>query len=141
MSLSKLARHKSQKQCEPSVRTCVPVRPFDVTRSYDIYCSPLCEQRLYENVKVICIRTFDKITKFSSGAIGGLLEIEAADGTRMLIPQHGIQMICAPGAQPKYKVLSSLGIPDIDDIIGKKPAPDNVSSLFGGVHHEDDFLA
>jgi hypothetical protein len=72
------------------------------------------EQRLYQNVKLTGIRTFDKITQFSS-ALGGLLEIEAGDGTRMLIPQHGIQMICEHGAQPKYKVLARWAPPDEGD--------------------------
>jgi hypothetical protein len=104
---------KNSKQ-DPS-ESPVPVIPFDVTRRYDIYCSLVTEQRLYQNVKLTGIRTFDKITHFSSGALGGLLEIEAADGTRMLIPQHGIQMICEHGAQPKYRVLSRWTPPDDGD--------------------------
>ncbi len=93
----------------------IPVTPFDVRRRYDIYCSLVGEERLYENIKLAGIRTFDRITQFSSGALGGLLEIEASDGTRMLIPQHGIQMICEHGAKPKYKVLRSWGPPDEGD--------------------------
>jgi len=93
----------------------VPVAPFDVSRRYDIYCSPIGDTRVYENVRLTGIRTFDRITQFSSGALGGLLEIEAANGTRLLIPQHGIQMICEHGAQPVYRVLSRWTPPDDDD--------------------------
>ncbi len=93
----------------------IPVAHFDATRRYDIYCSLMTDQRLYQNVKVTRIRTFDKITRFSSVVIGGFLEIEADDGTRMLIPQHGIQMICEHGAQPKYKVLARWAPPDEGD--------------------------
>jgi hypothetical protein len=113
MSLFKPAKDK---QNEPSeTASSVPVVPFDVSRRYDIYCSPIGETRVYENVKVTGIRTFDRITQFSSGALGGLLEIEAANGTRMLIPQHGIQMICEHGAEPSYRVLSRWTPPDDGD--------------------------
>ena len=93
---------------EDSSQNPIPVIHFDAERRYDIYCWLVSEQRLYENVKVTGIRTFDKITQFSSGAIGGLLEIEAANGTRMMIPQHGIQMICEHGTQLTYKVIGRL---------------------------------
>ena len=99
----------------------VPVTPFDITKRYDIYYSLVHEERLYENVKVTGIRTFDRVTRFSSGAIGGLLEIEAANGARMMIPQFGIKMICEHGAQPTYKVLSRLRPPDDGDSWKKGP--------------------
>ena len=84
---------------------CVPVTAFDVTRRYDIYCSLIGEERLYENVKLTGIRTFHKITEYSSGAFGGFLEIEGADNARILIPQFGIQMICEHGIKPNFKVI------------------------------------
>src|SRR3989442_71794 len=113
MSLFKPAKDKPSDS--PDAESPVPVTPFDVTRRYDIYCSLIGEQRIYENVRLAGIRTFDKITQFSSGALGGLLEIEAANGTRMLIPQHGIQMICEAGAHPSYKVVGRWLPPDEGD--------------------------
>ena len=95
----------------------VPVVYFDLSRRYDLYCWVLYEEKLYENFKVIGFRTFDRITPYSSGAIGGLLEIEAASGARMMIPQHGIQMICEHGTQPTYKVLRQM--PAREDKNGK----------------------
>ncbi len=111
-----IKRPKDGPAIEPAnEKTSVPVRSFDVARRYDIYCSLVGEQRLYQNVKLTGIRTFDKITQFSSGALCGLLEIEAANATRMLIPQHGIQMICEHGAQPTYKVIGRWLPPDDGD--------------------------
>ena len=82
----------------------IPITHFELERRYDLYCSLATEQRLYQNVKLVGIRTFDRISQHSSGALGGLLEIEAANGTRMMIPQFGIQMICEHGAEPTYKL-------------------------------------
>src|SRR5262245_59573815 len=107
MSLFKSSKEK-QSEGEDTGSS-VPITSFDITRRYDIYCNVVYEQRLYANVKVVGIRTFDKITRFSSGALGGLLEIEATNGTRMMIPQFGIQMICEHGSEPTFKVLRRLG--------------------------------
>jgi hypothetical protein len=113
MSLFKPTKEKPSET--PTASGSVPVMPFDVSRRYDIYCALIGDNRVYENVKLTGIRTFDRITEFSSGALGGLLEIEATNGTRILIPQHGIQMICEHGAQPTYRVLSRWTPPDDDD--------------------------
>lgn len=113
MSLFKPAKDKQSETVDGA--SPVPVTPFDVSRRYDIYCAPIGDTRVYENVKLTGIRTFDRITQFSSGALGGLLEIEAANGTRMLIPQHGIQMICEHSAHPVYKVLPRWTPPDDGD--------------------------
>jgi len=110
MSLFKAQPEKASDNQAP----CVPVTAFDVSRRYDIYCSLIGGIRVYENVMLKGIRTFDRITQFSSGALCGLLEIEAPNGTRMLIPQHGIQMICEHGAEPTYRVLQSWTPPDDD---------------------------
>ncbi len=111
-----LFKPSKEKQSEPPVAASpVPVTPFDLSRRYDIYCSPIGDTRVYENVRLTGIRTFDRVTQFSSGALGGLLEIEAANGTRMLIPQHGIQMICEHGTQPTFRVLSRWAPPDEGD--------------------------
>jgi hypothetical protein len=65
----------------------------------------LGHDRLYENVRFVCIRTFERIHKFSSGLIGGFLEVEALDGSRGLIPSIGIRLICEHGTPPVFKVL------------------------------------
>ena len=53
----------------------IPISQMDLTKRYDIYCTDLNHDRLYENVRFIGIRTFDRVTEFSSGLIGGFLEI------------------------------------------------------------------
>lgn len=66
------------------------------------------EERLYENVRFIGIRTFERPTEYSLG-LGGFLEVEATDGARILIPQFGIQLMCEHGAKPVYKILRTWG--------------------------------
>jgi hypothetical protein len=83
----------------------IPIAPVDLSKRYDLYCTAIDHDRLYENVRFIGIRTFDHISEFSSGLVGGFLEIEATDGSRLLIPNFGIQMICEHGTQPFGKVL------------------------------------
>ena len=98
-----------------SLGPCVPVTVFDVTLRYDIYCSILGEERLYENVKLTGIRTFERTSQFLSVSIGCFLEIESANNTRTLIPQFGIQMICEHGIQPSYKVIRPRPMPPDGD--------------------------
>jgi hypothetical protein len=83
----------------------IPIAPIDLAKRYDVYCTDLYYERVYENVRFRGIRTFDRITEWSSGAIGGYLEIEAVDGSRWLIPNFGIKLICEHGTQPAFKVL------------------------------------
>jgi hypothetical protein len=83
----------------------IPIAQVDLSKRYDVYCSDINHDRLYENVRFIGIRTFERITEWSSGLIGGFLEIEVVDGSRWLIPSHVIRLICEHGAQPVYKVL------------------------------------
>jgi hypothetical protein len=92
---------------EDSSNAPIPILPFDAGQRYDLYCWVVSEQRLYENVKIVAIRTFDKIDKVSafSSAIGGLFEIEAQNGAKMMIPRHGINLICKHGDRPVYKVV------------------------------------
>jgi len=85
----------------------IPVAPIDLSKRYDIYWSHGLEDRIYEDVRFVGIRTFSSETRFGSALIGGYIEIEAAEGTRMMIPHMHIQMLCEHGAQPKYKVLGS----------------------------------
>ena len=43
--------------------------------------------------------------QFATALIGGYIEIEARNGTRMMIPHTRIYMICEHDAPPAYKVL------------------------------------
>ena len=84
----------------------IPVAVIDLSKRYDLYCSIPSEDRLYENVRIIGIRTFErKKNDFATHLIGGYLEIETHNGTRMMIPSMRMYMICEHGAQPAYKVL------------------------------------
>ncbi len=101
MSLFKRPRVESP---EPPDGT-IPITAIDLTKRYDLYCSTRSDDRLYEDVRIIGIRTFERMRQYSSGLIGGYIEIEARDGTRMMISYHLLRMICEHGSQPKYKVL------------------------------------
>jgi hypothetical protein len=84
----------------------IPVTLLELSKRYDIYCYIPSEDRLYEDVQIVGIRTFEpKKNEFSTALIGGYIEIEAPNGTRMMIPHIRIYMICEHGAQPAYKVL------------------------------------
>jgi hypothetical protein len=83
----------------------IPVAPVDLSKRYDVYCTDVGHDRLYEDVRFVGIRTFDRVTEFSSGLVGGYLEIEAADGSRCLIPSFGVRLICEHGARPLCKIL------------------------------------
>src|SRR3954447_2581589 len=83
----------------------IPVLPVDVTKRYDVYCSDVGHDRLYEAVRFVGIRSFERISEFGSGFIDGFLEIETPDGARVLIPRFGIRLICEHGTPPRYKIL------------------------------------
>ena len=96
-------RPEAPRPVEPKCQ--IPISQVDLSKRYDVYCTNLGHDRLYENVRFVGIRTFDRITEFSSGYVSGFLEIEAVDGSRWLIPNFGIRLICEHGTQPVYKVL------------------------------------
>jgi hypothetical protein len=103
MSLFNNPRSGSQQASdEPSGD--VPVLAVDVSKRYDIYCLISGEDRLYEDVRVVAIRTFEPKSPIK-GLVSGYLEVEARDGARMLIPHIRMYMICEHGVQPRYKVL------------------------------------
>lgn len=84
----------------------IPVSVIDLSKRYDIYCYIPSEDRLYENVRIVSIRTLERPKhEYGTSLIGGYIEIEADNGTRMMIPHIRIYMICEHGAQPAYKVL------------------------------------
>lgn len=86
----------------------VPLTHLDVSKRYDAYCIVAGEERVYENVSFVGIRTLEGIHEFLSPT-SAYLEIEAIDGTRMLIPSFGIQLLCEHGAEPVYRVLRRRG--------------------------------
>jgi hypothetical protein len=84
----------------------LPVTLFDLSKRYDIYCSIPGEDRLYEDVSIVAIRTFEKRKQeFGMSLLGGYLEIETRNSARMMIPHMRMYMICEHGTQPDYKVL------------------------------------
>lgn len=91
---------------EPSAGS-IPITTIDLSKWYDLYYTVLPTKTvlLYEDVRILGIRTFERMSKYSSGLIHGYIEIEARDGTRMMISLHLLNMICEHGIKPKYKVL------------------------------------
>jgi hypothetical protein len=86
--------------------TPLPVTTFDLSKRYDLYCAISGEDRLYEDVRIIGIKTFErKKPEYMNALIGGYLEIEARNGTRMMLPHIRMYMICEHGSQPAYKLL------------------------------------
>jgi hypothetical protein len=88
-----------------SADSSIPVASIDLSKRYDVYCSFTSDDRLYEDVSIKGIRTFEHLTQFSSPVIGGYIEIEARDGSRVMIPHIHIHMLCEHGSQPSFKVL------------------------------------
>ena len=82
----------------------IPINQFDLAKRYDVYSTEFNHDRVYENVRFIGVRTFDRIHEYTSPAFG-FLEIEAADGSQFLIPTFNIRMICEHGTKPIFKVL------------------------------------
>ncbi len=104
MSLFKNVKEELPGRSEPD--SPIPVTVLDLSKRYDLYCTTPTEERLYNNVKILGIRTFEKKKQeLGMSLIGGYLEIEADNGTRMMIPSLGIYMICEHGSKPVYKVL------------------------------------
>jgi hypothetical protein len=86
-----------------------PFLAVDISKRYDIYCTIQGEDRLYEDVKVVAIRTFEPKSPIK-GLVGGYLEVESTDGARMLLPGIRMYLICEHGVQPRYKVLRKRNI-------------------------------
>jgi hypothetical protein len=93
----------------PSSANQLPVAPFEFNKRYDVYCSVFEEERVYENIKFVGIRTFEPLPQVTLALIGGYLEIETASGARLFIPSFGIKLICDHGTQPEFKMLQPRG--------------------------------
>ena len=85
--------------------TTLTISQLDLEKRYDIYHHVRHEERLYENVKLVAIRTLDGKSGYMSMA--SYLEIEAVYGSRMLLSSYGIHMICEHGTKPMFKVYKS----------------------------------
>lgn len=108
MGLFDFVKPKPLPRWPPESSSQIPVEQFDIDKRYDLYCTIYDKEnriRLYENVRLVGIRTFDRISEFSSGVACGFLEIETPNGSRMAIPNFGIQMICEHGTKPTYRIL------------------------------------
>ena len=97
-------------QPPPEPASPIPFAQIDLGKRYDVYCTVFTEVRLYENVRFLAFRTFERITEFTP--ISGYLEVEAMDGSRMLISSHTIQLMCEHGTQPTFKVLRNRSRPE-----------------------------
>jgi len=82
----------------------IPFGIIDLSKRYDLYCSTP-ESRVYEDFRILGIRAFEEKGKFQSVSVGAYVEIEARDGTRILVSRFSVQMLCEHGSQPKYRVL------------------------------------
>jgi hypothetical protein len=99
------SRRPGPQEPRPEPASQIPVAPLDLSKRYDVYCSVAGEERLYEDGRFLGIRTFDPITELTTGVVSGYLEIETADGARLLIPQFGIELLCEHGTEPVFTVL------------------------------------
>jgi hypothetical protein len=102
-----------KKPGEPVVRqpdeTALPVSVIDCSLRYDLYCfdgfGSHREVRIYEDMKILGIRTFEPRQAYGSAFLTGYLEVEAQDGTRMMLSHHQIRMICQHGARPVCRII------------------------------------
>ncbi len=94
--------------------TGIPVAQVDLGKRYDVYYEAANEERLYEDVRFLGVRTFDRLNEYSSGLVCGYLEVETAEGSRLLLRSYGIHLICEHGTRPVFQVLRSWGGPGDD---------------------------
>ena len=97
-------RKPPQSQPAPEPTTLIPVSQIDLSKRYDVYYLASNEERVYENIKFVGMRTFDRVTE-PPFVLSGYLEIETADGARMMLPTFGIQLLCEHGTKTAYKVV------------------------------------
>jgi hypothetical protein len=82
------------------------VTQLDLEKRYDIYHCIQNEERLYENVKFVGLRSIEEKSGYGS-ALGSYYELETVFGSRMLISTYGVHLICDHGTKPAYKVYRS----------------------------------
>ncbi len=83
----------------------LPVSQVDLTKRYDVYIMMAHEERVFENVRVLGIRKFDGYPGYGIGMPGTYLEVEAEDGTVLLLAAGGIQILCEHGSKANFRVL------------------------------------
>jgi hypothetical protein len=108
MGFFDFGKPKSEPAPPPRTESPILISQIDLSKRYDIYCTQGNEDRVYEDVRLVGIRSLEPPRDYMSGSF---VELEAADGSRILISQYGIQMICEHGTQPKFRVLRCWGAP------------------------------
>ncbi len=104
--MSLFGKRKGPSLSRDTIKSPLPVQHLDITKRYDIYCWTNREERVYEDVKLLSVKTLDDISQFRT-RLGEYLEIEARDGTKGLIPKMRIQDLYEHGVRPVYKVVQS----------------------------------
>ena len=59
---------------------------FDLSKRYDIYCWTANQERLFENVRLAIMRTFNRGIGGMSFSYGDYLELEAGDTSKIVVP-------------------------------------------------------
>jgi hypothetical protein len=96
---------QSPSSSQPQREEQIPIAQVDLSKRYDVYCFVGYEDRLYRNIRFVCIRTFEKMPSHASFPLCAYFEIEAVDGARMLISTYNIQLICEHGVEPVFETL------------------------------------
>lgn len=110
MAFFRGAKREDEQPAETASGDALSVSPIDFSKRYDIYCHFFGEERLYENVRIVGIRTMEK-QRPHSVVIGGYIEIEDLERKRVMIPQLHINVLCEHGVEAGYKVLRTWGRP------------------------------
>jgi hypothetical protein len=76
---------------------------IDLTVRYDVYCQNEGIESVYENVLFSAIRSLERPDP-RSYSTSGWVELEAADGSRFLINQYDIRLICPHGIEVERRV-------------------------------------
>lgn len=105
MGFFKGTRREDERPDEAAAGDPLPIWPIDFSKRYDIYCCYQGDERLYENMRILAIRTMEKRSSYGSSIIGGYIEIEDPSGKRLMISNIRIEMLCEHGVQPQYKIL------------------------------------
>jgi hypothetical protein len=87
-------------------RSGLTITQLDLEKRYDIYQCVHNEERLYENVKFVGLRSIEEKSGYVS-VLGSYIELETVFGSRMLISAYGMHLICEHGTKPAFKVYRS----------------------------------
>jgi hypothetical protein len=98
---------KAEPEPDKSSDPRLPILPIDLAKRYDVYCNYQYEERIYEDMLLVAIRTYESKQYPGSAVLGGYIELEARDGKRMMVPSVHIRLLCEHGAHPTYKIVRS----------------------------------